>query len=111
MRSNGIRIAAMCILFLAGAETARAAEPSGLKLAPNPEWCHEGYRCVTTKEYGQMTKIKVNLEESLKLAKAGSRHFGFGCAIGPSLGVTVDSDLNAHLLPSMGVTCGAAVKF
>lgn len=96
------------ILYLALCGTALAAEPK-LKLAPNPPWCQEGYRCLTIADYGAMTKIKITLEE--KLRRADSGHFGFGCAVGPSLGIAVDEDLNAHFVPTVAVTCGAVVKF
>lgn len=97
------------ILFLLTVPGTVLAAP--LKLAPNPEWCRPGYRCLSISDYGAMTEIKIHLEEKLKIEKAGSRHFGIGCAVGPSLGIAVDENLNAHFVPTVAVTCGAVIKF
>lgn len=99
------------ILLLASWGTADAASSNGFKPAPQPEWCHPGYRCLTIDDYARMTTIKIDLQEEVKKLKASSRHFGFGCVLGPSVGFTVDENLNTHLVPSVAATCGLAVKF
>jgi hypothetical protein len=106
-RRLGFWFASFGISALIIATPLRADAP--LKLSPNPDWCKAGYRCLPITEYGEMTKIKVDLETSLK--SMAHHPFGFGCAIGPSVGFVVDQNLNAKMIPSMSATCGLAIKW
>jgi len=108
---GGVLLGVLVTLLLAPSLTANAATSNGFKPKPNPEWCQPGYRCLQIDDYAHMTTIKINLEEEVAKLKAGNRHFGFGCAIGPGLGLVVDENLKAHLVPNVGATCGLAVKF
>lgn len=100
------------ILLLAPCEHAFAADSKPIVLAPNPEWCRPGYRCLTIDDYAAMTVVKVNLEERVSKLQSRARHFGLGCSVGPGLGLVVDADLHTRLVPSaVGATCGATVRF
>jgi hypothetical protein len=116
-RSVGGILLVLVILSLAPLTPANAATSSGFKPKPQPADCPKNadgtwkYRCLDPDDYAEMTIIKINLQEEIARLKASSRHFGIGCAIGPSVGLTVDENLNSHLVPSIGATCGLAVKF
>lgn len=107
----------LVILCLAWSGTAFAATSNGFRPKPQPDDCPRNadgtwkYRCLDPDDYAQMTIIKINLQEEIARLKASSRHFGFGCAVGPSLGIAVDDTLHAHVVPNVGATCGLAVKF
>ena len=108
---------ALVILCLAPLTTADAASLKGFRPKPQPADCPKNadgtwkYRCLDPDDYAQMTIIKINLEEEIEKLKGSSRHFGFGCALGPSVGFAVDENLNAHFVPSNAGTCGIVVKF
>jgi hypothetical protein len=117
MRATGILRSVAFILCLVLSQSAFAATSSGFRPKPQPADCPRNadgtwkYRCLEIDDYARMTEIKIDLQEEVKKLKASSRHFGFGCAVGPTIGVTVDENLKAHVVPSVGATCGMAVKF
>jgi hypothetical protein len=110
-------LAVLVTLLLAPPLSANAATSNGFKPKPQPADCPRNadgtwkYRCLDIDDYARMTEIKIDLQEEVEKLKAGNRHFGFGCAIGPGLGLVVDENLKAHLVPNVGATCGLAVKF
>lgn len=54
----------IALVALAGGIVHAASQSDDtIVLAPNPSWCHTGHRCLTMEEYGQMTLIKVRLED------------------------------------------------
>lgn len=112
-----LTVVAFFILCLAPLATADAASLKGFKPKPQPADCPKNedgtwkYRCLDPDDYAQMTIIKINLEEEIAKLKGSSRHFGFGCALGPSVGFVVDENLDAHFVPSIAGTCGIVLKF
>ena len=116
-RGVGGILLVLAILSLAPWTSANAASSNSFKPKPQPADCPKNadgtwkYRCLDPDDYAQMTIIKINLQEEIAKLRASSRHFGFGCAIGPSVGLAVDENLDAHIVPSVGATCGLAVKF
>ena len=110
-------LSVLAILSLAPQRSAFAATSNGFKPKPQPADCPKNadgtwkYRCLDIDDYARMTEIKIDLQEEIAKLRASSRHFGFGCAIGPSVGLAVDENLGMHIVPSVGATCGLAVKF
>jgi hypothetical protein len=104
-----MKTAVLGILLLAAWTTARAAATKEtVALSPNPEWCKQGYRCLTIAEYADMTVIKIHLETDLAAAKAKARWLG--CVIGAGVGIsgvaTVDYSVKTAPAAHLGVTCG-----
>lgn len=116
-RARSLTCLVLFILSLACGTSAVAAPSKGFRPKPQPADCPKNpdgtwkYRCLDPDDYAQMTIIKINLEEEIATLKGSSRHFGFGCALGPSVGFTVDENLDSHFIPSIAATCGLAVKF
>lgn len=98
------RLAAAVILSLALGRVAVAAEAKGFTPAPNPDWCHPGFRCLTILDYAKMTEIKIQLQTDLNVAKIKTRRWGGVLGCGPTVALSV-ADSRVNLGSAIG--CGA----